>query len=249
MERKKKRLWQGFPRAKACLPEGQEVNGFTLIELLVVIAIISLLAGQLLPSLSVAREKGRQANCISNLKQFSLAIEMFYQDYKEDYPPWLSSLYPSYISSKGVYECLTDLNRGAKGHGNESFPETNDIPPPNIDGADYEPPYAGDIAGFNDRNPDITACSYFYEFNNNKCSWFHSSQSETDIAQADINNDGSVTWKEAKIWQLTDRSYGGKVPIVRCFWHHNNYGQKVLNLSSGNYNVFTSGPHWESTSY
>ena len=44
-------------------------HAFTLIELLVVIAIICIVAAILFPTFASVREKGRQADCLSNLKQ------------------------------------------------------------------------------------------------------------------------------------------------------------------------------------
>jgi len=61
-------------------------SAFTLIELLVVIAIIAILAAILFPVFAQAREKARQATCVSNLKQISLAAMMYLQDYDGMYP-------------------------------------------------------------------------------------------------------------------------------------------------------------------
>jgi len=66
---------------------GRPTRGaFTLIELLVVIAIIAILAAILFPVFAQAREKARQANCQSNLRQLGLATQMYAQDYDDVYP-------------------------------------------------------------------------------------------------------------------------------------------------------------------
>jgi prepilin-type N-terminal cleavage/methylation domain-containing protein/prepilin-type processing-associated H-X9-DG protein len=57
-------------------------GGFTLIELLVVVAIIALLISILLPSLARAREGGRAAVCLTNLKQMGYGCQMYAGDYK-----------------------------------------------------------------------------------------------------------------------------------------------------------------------
>ena len=59
---------------------------FTLTELLVVIAIIAILAALLLPSLSKSKDQALKTQCVSNLKQVGLAIQL-YADENEDQLP------------------------------------------------------------------------------------------------------------------------------------------------------------------
>lgn len=64
-------------------------KGFTLIELLVVIAIIAILAAILFPVFAQAREKARQTQCVSNMRQATTAARMYMEDFDQQSMYWL----------------------------------------------------------------------------------------------------------------------------------------------------------------
>jgi prepilin-type N-terminal cleavage/methylation domain-containing protein/prepilin-type processing-associated H-X9-DG protein len=61
-------------------------RGFTLIELLVVIAIIAILAAMLFPVFARARESARKIQCLSNVKNIAIAIQIYLTDYDRFLP-------------------------------------------------------------------------------------------------------------------------------------------------------------------
>jgi len=84
--------------------------------LLVVIAIIAILAAILFPVFARAREKARASSCLANVKQISLAIQMYSNDYDESYPlvnqarptggntAWATRVFP-YVKNTGIFLC------------------------------------------------------------------------------------------------------------------------------------------------
>jgi prepilin-type N-terminal cleavage/methylation domain-containing protein/prepilin-type processing-associated H-X9-DG protein len=102
-------------------------NAFTLIELLVVIAIIAILAAILFPVFAQAREKARNATCLSNFKQLGTGVMMYVQDWDDCYPnnrlftfpggsegvkllvSWKTATHP-YVKNIDVYRCPSNRN-------------------------------------------------------------------------------------------------------------------------------------------
>jgi prepilin-type N-terminal cleavage/methylation domain-containing protein/prepilin-type processing-associated H-X9-DG protein len=93
-------------------------KGFTLIELLVVIAIIAILAAILFPVFAQARAKARAAGCLSNMKQLSLAVLMYAEDYddlvvtrmRRANPNGINACWPQSLGYKGAVTGLGHLN-------------------------------------------------------------------------------------------------------------------------------------------
>lgn len=68
-------------------------RAFSLIELLVVIAVIAILAALLLPALSAAKLRAKQAQCLNNLKQLGLGMKMYVDDNHNTFPGIASRMY------------------------------------------------------------------------------------------------------------------------------------------------------------
>lgn len=222
----------------------QKYRTFTLIELLVVIGIIAILAAMLMPALGKAREKARQTECINQLKQISLGIEMYKGDNRGRFPYWISYMYPDYINSTKVYQCPMDKE---------------------TDGDSDPHPYDGDQAKMlyetssntsgKDMNPNIGTgkgkvphVSYLYQMCNGKsddvaAKWFGTTP------------DDCPTLADCKEYQLKYGNNNGPYdptvfPIVSCFFHVKKKGSDVekfapvLQVSySGNF--FMSMTRWE----
>jgi prepilin-type processing-associated H-X9-DG protein len=91
-------------------------KSYTLIEVLIVMFIIAGLTGLLLPALQSAKGKARQAQCMNNLHQLHLGLELYAEDNNSAYPVtgnvahwgdgtgWCEQIY-KYTRGQTVYKC------------------------------------------------------------------------------------------------------------------------------------------------
>ena len=213
--------------------------GFTLVELLVVIAIIAVLVAILMPVIGSAREKSRQARCLSNMMQINTALRVYKADYgRYPFAPYFDAnlwkyqggpncLYPDYVSSKANLICPNDATlRGVSN------------PPANYCS------YSGVIA----KSGNSNQASYWNFANFTDPDGF--SRYQVTYNWAGFDNDGwDETWynggvamfkypsggpvpqwlaQEGKKWRHYPRLGNSRAPdntiVMRCVHHHSWYG-------------------------
>ena len=106
----------------------ERAEAFSLLELLVVLVIIGVLVGLLVPVVSKAKEAGRAAACLSNLRQIGIALQLYVQDNNNRLPvmrdkafdtnapptnalPSPDTVLSNYLGSVKVLRCPSDRKR------------------------------------------------------------------------------------------------------------------------------------------
>ena len=91
-------------------------SAFTLVELLVVIGIIAILISRLIPTLSRARESAQRTQCLSNLRQMAVMLNMYANAYQQQVPVG--------TTSGGTAGCAEALNYHLTRGGSPGDPDT-----------------------------------------------------------------------------------------------------------------------------
>ena len=100
----------------------RKAGAFTLIELLVVIAIIAILAAMLLPALSKAKQKAQAVQCLSNMRQWGIALQVYAGDAGDHIPR-------DGTDQSGTYACYGIPLDAPAGTPNDPYAWFNVLPP------------------------------------------------------------------------------------------------------------------------
>ncbi|MCL6624448.1 MAG: prepilin-type N-terminal cleavage/methylation domain-containing protein [Fimbriimonadales bacterium] len=90
----------------------QARQGFTLTEMLFALATLAVLVALLLPFLSTARRKAKEAQCAQQLAQIGSALNLYREDFDLQLPERLSHLVPAYVTTPSLLVCPLDPKGG-----------------------------------------------------------------------------------------------------------------------------------------
>src|ERR1019366_5639046 len=148
-------------RAEAIRPTGRPA--FTLIELLVVIAIIAILAALLLPALTKAKVKAKRIECLNNVHQIELAVNMYAGDNRDKLPA-----FPSTVTGAWVWDLPWDIGDQLIANGMQKKTFYCSGTAPRFTDADnwagVDPPPAANYSLWTFGQPTFHVCGYLFAF-------------------------------------------------------------------------------------
>ncbi|MHC4884036.1 MAG: type II secretion system protein [Planctomycetota bacterium] len=195
----------------------RSTSRFTLTELLVVIAIIAILAGLILPTLVGAQDETRKVACMNNLKQVVTGMELYKNDYGNNWPLFLTQLQVTKTIEDGeVFVCPQDSSSGAQGARPDHY--SDQYPNADKDGASYNLGAWSGGSILDSSDADDIPSSYLFEFNYYDCDW---ATGDTDSWLVKKNRELSG---QDSVWKNNNDHSQGTIkvtwiPVIRCYWH------------------------------